>query len=107
MKCDLACGQYLCTQEGSDAFLEENQTRCSAQTNNQPHCRFHFFSPPLLKMNRATIAAILGCQDVVLICTAANEMSWWAGSLPDVKMHELCRKQLFQYLSPYAMLHDA
>lgn len=38
MKCDLACGQYLCTQEVNDAFLEENQTRWSAQTNNQPHC---------------------------------------------------------------------
>lgn len=38
-----------------------------------------------------------------LICTTANEMSWWAGNLSDVRMYELCRKQLFQYLSLYVM----
>lgn len=34
-------------------------------------------------------------------------MSRWAGNLSDVKMYELCRKQLFQYLSLYAMFFIA
>lgn len=58
-------------------------------------------------MNKPTKAAILGSKDFVLICTATNEMSWWAGNLSDVKTYELCRKQLFQYLSLYVMFFIA